>query len=195
MPVQYFRKDGIFILIQLSLFFFPLCLAVHAEAFRDIPWQDIETKHTIIHYQSLEDLKKFNAKVDYGPEQWNPDQLFSSLQLDNLREIIKKKVDALYERVQEILDMHKKMQKVTIKIYRDRPQLHDAYLRIYKNTCHFRAWYIYENNTVYLNMNDLHEGMLAHELAHSIIDHYLLIRPPARTAEILARYVDSHLIK
>jgi hypothetical protein len=30
-------------------------------------------------------------------------------------------------------------------------------------------------------------------LAHFIIDHYLLVRPPAATAEILARYVDSHL--
>jgi hypothetical protein len=35
--------------------------------------------------------------------------------------------------------------------------------------------------------------MLAHEMAHCVIDHYLLIRPPMATAEILARYVDSHL--
>ena len=42
-------------------------------------------------------------------------------------------------------------------------------------------------------MQDVHAGMLAHELAHAIIDHYLTVRPPAQTAEILARYVDSHL--
>jgi hypothetical protein len=32
-------------------------------------------------------------------------------------------------------------------------------------------------------------------MAHSIIDNYLLVRPPKATAEILARYVDSHLIE
>jgi hypothetical protein len=46
-----------------------------------------------------------------------------------------------------------------------------------------------------MNVNDLHEGMLAHELAHAIVDHYLLVRPPRPTAEIIARYVDSHLKK
>ena len=44
-----------------------------------------------------------------------------------------------------------------------------------------------------MNAEDVHEGMLAHEIAHSIIDHYLLVRPPRATAEILSRYVDAHL--
>jgi len=56
-----------------------------------------------------------------------------------------------------------------------------------------RAWYIYERNTIYLNVRDVNEGIVAHEMAHAIIDHYLLVRPPRATAEILARYVDEHL--
>ncbi|MFC1867599.1 hypothetical protein ACFL0H_05635 [Thermodesulfobacteriota bacterium] len=48
---------------------------------------------------------------------------------------------------------------------------------------------------MYITIEDLHEGMLAHEIAHSIIDHYLTVRPPSESAEILARYVDSHLHK
>jgi hypothetical protein len=56
-------------------------------------------------------------------------------------------------------------------------------------------WYTHANNTVYLNLNDFQEGMLAHELTHAIVDHYLLVRPPHATAEILARCVDNHLSK
>jgi len=37
--------------------------------------------------------------------------------------------------------------------------------------------------------------MLAHEIAHAIIDNYLSVRPPRATAEILARYVGKHLNK
>ena len=57
------------------------------------------------------------------------------------------------------------------------------------------AWYLYQYHSIYINLEDLHEGILAHEMAHSIIDHYLIIRPPGATAEILARYVDSHLFR
>jgi hypothetical protein len=34
---------------------------------------------------------------------------------------------------------------------------------------------------------------LAHELAHAIIDHYLIVQPPKSTAEILARYTEEHV--
>ena len=198
--MEYPFKKGILILIplQLCLFFFPVCAVVHGEALEDIVWQNIEGNHAIIHYQSLEDLKKFNSKVKYGPEHWNSAGLSSTSGSDDLAETVAKKVDAIYERVQEILGMRRKIEKPTVKIYQDRPQLDEAHAGISKGKLGFRglrAWYVYETNTVFINANDLHAGLLAHELAHSIIDHYLLIRPPAATAEILARHVDRHLFK
>ena len=138
---------------------------------------------------------KFDERVDYSRSKWGGRRLFSSYDSTRILEKLKIKIDALYERVQEILDMRKKMKKVKIKIYYNKRQLHAAYLRIYKTRSRLRSWYIYELNTIYINVNDLHEGMLAHEMAHSIIDHYLLVRPPRATAEILARYVDGHLKK
>jgi hypothetical protein len=190
MPIQYLFKKSFVISIQLSLFFFLLCGVAQGET---PAWKNIETKHTIIRYQSFEDLKKFNYEVKYGQEQWGLKRLFSASGSHSLTDGLRTKVDLLFERVQEILDMRKKMKKVTINIYRGKKQLHDAYLRTYKRSCRIRAWYRYRNNTVYINVDDLHEGMLAHELAHSIIDHYLTVRPPVASAEILARYVDSHL--
>jgi hypothetical protein len=201
MPVPYLFKKTLptkllpfLILILPGLFFFPLQEVVQGTTSGDIAWRNIETKYTMIHYQSFEDLERFNDKVDYAQDRWGLKRLFSSSGSDNLIDKLNKKVDVLFERVQEILDMRKEMKKVTIKIYHDRRQLHDAYSRIYKKPCRFRAWYIYEYNTIYINVDDLNEGMLAHEMAHSIIDHYLSVRPPSATAEILARYVHSHLL-
>ena len=174
---------------------FSLCGVAHGETSANINWQSLETKYTIIRCQSLEDLKKFNQKVDYSPGEWGLKRLFSRSDSTKMIDKLKKKVDALYERVQEILDMRKRMKKVTVNVYHNKKQLHAAYWGIYKKPCKLRAWYIYEYNTIYINANDLHEGMLAHEMAHSIIDHYLTVRPPGATAEILARYVDSHLFE
>ena len=193
MSVHYLSKKNLFILIQLSLFFFLLCGAAQGEILEDIAWQSIETKYTIIRYQSVEDLIKFNRRIKYNPKHSGLKRRFLSSGSDNLVDKMTAKVDVLFERVQQILDMRKRMDKVTVNVYHNRSQLHDAFKRIYKRSCRIRAWYRYSNNTVYVNVRDLHDGMLAHELAHSIIDHYLLVRPPRATAEILARYVDSHL--
>ena len=188
-------KNLLFIIIWVSFFLLFPYGVVHGETTKNIIWQNITTKHTIIRYQTMEDLKEFNKHVDYSPGELGIKRPPPRPGPNDLINNLKKKVDALYERVQEILDMRKRMRKVSIYIYHNRKQLHAAYFDIYKKICRYRAWYIYEYNAIYVNSDDLNEGILAHEMAHSIIDHYLLIRPPRATAEILARYVDSHLFE
>lgn len=156
-------------------------------------WQVLETRYSYIRYTSFDNLTQFNDKINYGPNQWSLKRLFSPADSDTLVDIVRKKVDMIYERVQEILDMRKKIKKVVINVYPDQKALHDSYRTIYGQPCNLRAWYIYEYHTIYLNVEDMHEGMLAHEMAHGVIDHFLSVRPPRATAEILARYVDSHL--
>lgn len=152
----------------------------------------LETKNTVLLYQSLDDLARFESKVRYGG---GFGSFFSARPKgDDLLDAVAEKVDALYERVQEILDMRGEMAKVTLRLYPDQDALARAYRAFTgSGNLRVRAWYIYERNTIYLNVRDVHEGIVAHEMAHAIIDHYLMVRPPRATAEILARYVDEHL--
>ncbi len=185
--------------VQLTLFFllfiafFASTGEVYGITSDDIAWKRIATKHTIIHYKSLKDLTKFNKSIDYGEKQPITNNLFLPLNSEKLINTITKKVDNIYERVQNILDMNRKVKNARINLYSNKKDLNNAYFEIYNQPCKIRAWYIYKSNTIYMNVDDLHEGILAHEIAHSVIDHYLLISPPAVSAEILARYVDSHL--
>jgi hypothetical protein len=182
--------------MKLFLFFSACLLLPVAETAGDASSRRhrLETKHTIIRYTSSKDLKKFSKKIDYTPGEWNLKSLFSPSGSSSPAESAARKVDALYERVQHILEMYGSMkEKVSIHIYPNKKGLHRAYFDITRRSCNVRSWYIYERNTVYVNVEDVNEGMLAHELAHAIIDHYLIVRPPRATAEILARYVDAHL--
>lgn len=185
------------IIIWAASFFSCLYFAGYAGAEEDIQWKELATKYTIIRYQSESDLKSFDRKVDYkaGSSESGLSWLFSSKDDNDPEEKLKDKIDALYRRAQEILGMRKAMEKVKINIYHDKGQLREAFFKLYKKKGNYRAWYIYELNTIYITIADLHEGMLAHEMAHSIIDHYLAVRPPTASAEILARYVDSHLLE
>ncbi|MFH1102283.1 MAG: hypothetical protein V1714_00765 [Pseudomonadota bacterium] len=159
-------------------------------------WERLETKYTAIHHHSTEDLKKFDRKIDFSAGDFSLKSLFSESNPEDTMGKIRLKMDALYERVQEILDMRKKFEKkLIINLYSGKKELAQAYRELLGGEPRVRAWYVYELNTIFINVDDVHEGMLAHEMAHSIIDHYLAVRPPRASAEILAVYVDTHLFK
>ena len=159
-----------------------------------LTWLLIETKHTLIYYQNKNDLEKLDDQVDFSPEEGSLfKSFFSSSDSSEFQKKLADKVDALFEKVQEILGMRKKMKKVRINLYKGKKQLSAAYYMLFKRDCRVRSWYLHEFNTIYCNVSDLSAGILAHEMAHHIIDHFLVIRPPRATAEILARYVDKHL--
>lgn len=191
MRVKHFFKIRyvLFLLLQIYL----ISPVSQADSTDGISWQQLETRTTVIKYQNEENLKEFNGRIKFGRSKWGLKSIVGTEEPDTLHERIIHKIDAMYDRVQEILDMKKTMAPVTIHIYSDREQLNQAYFDLFESECHIRAWYIYEYNTIYINAEDLHEGMLAHEMAHAIIDHFLTVRPPPASAEILARYVDSHL--
>ena len=184
---------ALFFLSWMVLFPGSLSVGVYAKVTEDSGWHQLETRHTIIHYQSIGDLKQFNRKISYHTGKWGVLSTIFGSNSDVLQDKVRKKVDGIFEKVQHLLGMRKRMDKVRIHVCRNKKQLHDNYYRIYEKPGRFRAWYAYELNAVYVNHQDLDEGMLSHELTHAIVDQYLLVRPPRASAEILARYVDLHL--
>jgi hypothetical protein len=171
-----------------------LCLVLAANsAWADAEtWQSLSTKYTVIHFQSDRDLELFNLAIDYSLG-GGFKALFGGSGGKDFSAKLTKKIDDLFARVQEILDMRKYMHRVQINIYSDKEKLQEVYRREVKTRGEYRAWYLFERNTIYLQVEDVNEGMLAHEMAHAIIDNFFQVRPPPASAEILARYVDAHL--
>ncbi len=176
------------------IFSLNLSILILAESgFADKPtlinWQTFNTEHTIIHYQDADDLVSFNAKVNFGTE-----HMHGSFK-DKLSPIpfIKNKIDALFKKSQYLLDMQGFTNKIHVKVFKDKQQLENAFNRLYKKKCNVRAWYLHEKLTVYIQLGDIHEGILAHEFAHAVIDHYMIVPPPDKTAEVLAQYVEKQL--
>ena len=180
---------------SIRLFFITVCLVIssyassHAEQ-----WNAFDTKYLILQYRDIEDLKKFGRQVNYSDNNSSFSSFFRNSSSENESKKMAFKLDALVEKVQLILDMRKPI-KITVNLYPDKTALNTEYFKIYKKKKSLRAWYIFEYNTIYVNVQDLFAGMFAHECAHAIIDNYMGVRPPRATAEILARYVDGHLFK
>ncbi|MCG8685311.1 MAG: hypothetical protein MI892_10575 [Desulfobacterales bacterium] len=153
-------------------------------------WKRINTRYLMIQYQSRGDLERFDRGIE--PVKHVAGFLGFKSSEGPKTNSLSEKLDLLVKKVQLILDMQKPIM-VNLRIYPGPKELKIAYFKLYKKQNQPRAWYLYETNTIYMNAQDVSSGMLAHEIAHAVIDHYLEARPPRATAEILARYVDAHL--
>ena len=156
-------------------------------------WKTLETQYTRIQYLSREDLSRFNDSLEFHPGRWSGKRAVPAGDSPGLEDGLANKVDALFERVQNLLDMRPKMNKVRILLLPDKKHLAAQYKRLFKARCNIRSWYLHEANTIYINCKDVRAGILAHEMGHAVSDHFLVIRPPRVSAEVWAMYVETNL--
>ena len=167
--------------------------AVAVESGASDAWQKIDTYYTTIEYRSLKDINKFEKRINFSPEKSGLKSLFTASRSKDAVESLKKEIDEIFVRVQDILDMRGKIIKPVIRLYPDKKSLQDVHFKLTGEKLRTRAWYVYEHNTISVNVQDVDEGLLAYMLTHAIADRYLKIRFPRSSVETLARYVDKHL--
>jgi hypothetical protein len=162
-----------------------------------------ETKLTAITYHHPSQLIQFSKGIKPTAFIRTLDKLFRGKEGISTTATLGEFVDTLFEKVQGVLDMPQPGLRVTIRLLEDRGDLSEAYasvsspegsaLRAKTFAKAPIAFYWQKTNTIYLQMEDLSIGILAHEMAHAVIDHYFIIRPPAKIAEMLCQYVDRQI--
>ena len=152
------------------------------------------TRFCTVFYERDINLKAINRGINLRfSDFYNPRKFTKISDLSIIEEILSKKFDVIFSRVQDILDMFPSNIHVTINIYKDKDGLDAAYEEIFGEPNTAISFYIYKTNTIYITESQIDEGILAHEMAHCIIDHYFVIIPPSKVQEILAAYADMHL--
>jgi len=142
-----------------------------------------------LNYKSQEVLKKFDESINY------PYRLFEKIPL-------KTKLDRIHKRVKSILKIKKKTGHIIINLYTREDYIKfyetekERYKFIWKNLETIpEAWYVHSERTIYINVDNIDENVLAHEITHSIVDDCLWTIPPGKIGEIVARHVDKNLHK
>ena len=52
---------------------------------------------------------------------------------------------------------------------------------------------VFKINTLFTSEEKVSANVLAHEIAHCIVDHYFSVIPPTKVAEMIAQYADAHI--
>jgi len=151
------------------------------------------SKFCTVFYENDVDLRKVNRRLNLGFSNFYSPRNYKKSPGISTEDIITDKLDAIFNRAEEILDMYPAKIHVTINVYKSQEDLDRVYEDFFNEENKAVSFYIYKTNTIYTIESQLNENILAHEMAHCIIDHYFVILPPRKIQEMLAVYVDVHL--
>lgn len=151
---------------------------------------EIISKHTKIYYQNENDLRLLNKRLKLG----TLDYLLKYKGSDDvsIESQVAAKVDIILERVKTILELNPKNLMVEIRITESPAEVQRIYFGKYSKKVDYPAFYARGEKTVYVAVNKINSNILAHELAHAIIDRSFGLIIPVKIHEILSQYVDAN---
>ena len=158
---------------------------------RDEDWLTAESTYFTIYFKTTTDFKAIERKLKRRRFYYNGNS--SSKYLDNPVERVAHRLDVLYKKVRDILNMHPNRSDIKVVIFKNQKELDDEYYSLFKQRKSYTSFYIYKYDTIYTCEKNISDSVMAHEMGHAVIDHYFLILPPENIKEMLASYVDEHL--
>ncbi len=150
---------------------------------------ELKTEYATVTYKQEGLLRRFDSAVSLGSLSYLLKNRLNVTTEDEVRN----KVDVLVERVETVLDMFPRELKFRILLLPSREDVQKIFRGRYGRGSDYVAYYSPREKTVYISVDDVRIGILAHELAHVVLDNYFVVPPPEKIHEVLAQFVELHL--
>ncbi|MEJ2683168.1 MAG: hypothetical protein P8Z71_02080 [Candidatus Sulfobium sp.] len=149
---------------------------------------ELKTHYVTVVYNDRKYLREFNDNVSLGSLSYlvrNRNPLTAAEETGD-------KLDVIVERVEAVLDMFPRGLKFTVVLLPSSGDVQKVYRNKYGRSPDYIAFYSPRDNTVFVSLDDVRVGVLAHELTHVILVNYFGISPPDKIQEVLAQFVETH---
>ena len=103
------------------------------------------------------------------------------------------KLDIIIDKVQIVLDMFPNNYHVRVVLLPDDIDVARVYKKKYGKRVNHIAYYSLSEKTIYVSVDDTNLRVIAHELGHSVVDHYFEVRPPYNIHELMAQFAEKHV--
>ncbi len=154
-------------------------------------WSVLETGYLTIFYKPGADLGRIESNLRRRAAYFSSDMPGDYASVE---EKIRYQMDAIFRRSEDILGMRPANIHIKIKIFRNRKELNNEYIKIFDAKGEGpKTFYVDKYSTIYISEQDVSDSIMAHEMGHAIVDRYFTVIPPDRIRELLAEYVDLHL--
>lgn len=103
------------------------------------------------------------------------------------------KVDIIVEKTQVVLDMFPSGYHIQLILLPDADAVSQVFREKYGKHVNHIAYYSLSEKTIYVSVQDTKLQVLAHEIAHSVVDYYFDVRPPYNIHELMAQFAEKHI--
>jgi hypothetical protein len=163
----------------------------------------VTTQQAVVYYENPADLQVMERRLRFTLPKNLPAPVLAVRQPEEAQPSpgLTAKVDGLLLRVCQILGLPPvDARPLRIFLLRDGKQVRQQYLTFKPREGpsllgygSMEAFYEPRSRSIFLSLADLHEGILAHEMAHHVLSHSFLNPPTAASQEPMARYVETRL--
>ncbi len=151
--------------------------------------QEQKSRYATLSYPNREVLQEFNdnlrlnRKLNYAMRK----------NVVTVSDEVLAKIDILIEKVQIVLDMFPDYYHVNLVLLPDDDDVARMYKRKYGKRVDHIAYYSLSEKTIYISVDDTRLRVIAHEIGHSVVDHYFKVRPPYTIHELMAQFAEKHV--
>jgi len=154
-------------------------------------WLSFQTAYLTVYYKPEVNLKRVLGRLSgRGLPSYSNIPTYT---LTGIEAKVAYRLDVIFMRVRDILGMYPDNAEIKIKIYKNRRDINTELSFFNQTDEACKSFYIYRLNTIYASEQDMTDSMIAHEMAHAVVDNYFSTTPPVKMAEILATNVDVRL--
>lgn len=132
----------------------------------------------------------FNQRFELGPRL---NHLMIKQDIVTVEDEVMAKLNAIIEQAMIVLDMYPKKLHVNVVILPTTQDCSEVFAQRYGKMERRFAYYSLSEDTIYISAKDTRLGVVAHELAHAIIDFYFSEQPPSYIHELMAQSVERHI--
>ena len=154
-----------------------------------------EGDHFTIEYKNGVDSSVLAEKLKIS----DTDQQLTNLKIDKSspEKELASKIEILFNRASDVLDMHVYSLKGHIKVFADIQQLQDYYHRMFQGAlpCTGFSFYLPQYDSIYISATHFRREVIGHEMGHAIMSRYFVVQPSIKIQEVLAGYVEYQLRK
>jgi hypothetical protein len=152
---------------------------------------ELQTKYVTVQYASRQLLSDWHGKIGPGKKGDGDDRpMAGSLSVEDG---LPATLDSLVERVQTALEMFPAQLHFSIVLLEDAAAVASVHLQKYGKNIDNIAFYSLSADTIYISVEDMHFGVLVHELSHAVIDNYFDFRLPYDVYELMAQFTEKQI--
>ncbi len=150
-----------------------------------------KSRYATLRYSDMRLVRDFNDNLILGRKL---SYYMGNKKIVTVEDEVLAKLDIIIEKAEVVLDMFPAGLHISFVLLASRDEVASMYMQKYGKKSKHISYYSLQEDTIYISVDDTSLRVISHEIGHAIVDHYFQVRPPYNVHELMAQFVEKHIV-